>query len=472
MGTPQFTPEQMATLQLLFSQNLHNSPIDFGLPQRYNSPYIMEDLDEGVYEQMAKRGHGEGSVFFNEKRQRWQAAVSLGYREDGSRNRKILSADTESEIWQAYNQFMGNGVALKPQTMQEVQSEQVTFEECYNKYLLSIEGQGSERAFSGKVLLSKPIIAELGHYKLQELTEDIMRRYVNSWTSKTYTKGKKTSLYSQQYIGKIYVNLKCVLKYAKKNKWILENPMEDIAKPDAKKFVEDEEKALTPEEINLILTALTDKPMLKTLVLVMAYTGIRPGEAEALRFSDFDIKNKTISIKRALSESKQADITTKKTMGAVPIIKMLKNERGTKKEYARRVLCVSDNVLTAVLEWEQTVNKNQKLVAMKKENGTEEFMFVKPSDGKLGLPFYYGDEYKKELKRNGLDGGIYRLYRFRHTYCTRLFKVHKLDPKTVQLMMGDNSMDMVMRVYNSVNKGDILSASGDFATEMDTALGA
>lgn len=270
--------------------------------------------------------------------------------------------------------------------------------------------------------------------------------------------------------NKVYTNLKCVVKYAVKKKLLSENIMEDIDKPVAKKYVEDKNKALTYEEVSMIINSLSNKPMFQTMITIMAYTGIRPGEAYALKFSDFDYDKKTVTIKRTLSERKNADVKMKKTSGAEPLIKMLKNERGSKQEYARRLLKLSDNVLGLVKRWEESIKSNPTLVLKREANGTAEYLFTKPTDGKLGLPFYYGDEYKKELKRHGVDGSYYNMYRFRHTLCTSLFKEYNKDPKTVQLTMGDNSMDMVMRVYNSVDKSDVLAASGAYSNGLDTVL--
>lgn len=469
---PYAIAEDIATVS---AKNVHSSFADIGLQPRYNLTQHITDITDEEMCEMVRQKVGEGSVFYNAPRDCWQVAFSEGYVE-GKRKRKILTAASEDEarrLFHEYNATSGN--VLPYQNAGEIAKvhkiETTTMAQCYDQYLDSIAGQGSDRAFTGKLRLAKSIIADIGHYKMSDLTEDTLQKYLNSWTSKTYTKAGKTSLYSQQHINKVYVNLKCVIKYAKKHKLLTDNLLEDIPKPITKKYVEDTEKALSESEIKMILDALSGKPIFQTMCMIMSYTGIRPGEAAALRFSDFDFSNKTLSVKRALSRAEKADIQNKTVSKSTPFIKELKNERGGKKEYARRVLRVSDNVLGAVRKWRDHMNGDKKLLTKMKANGTEGFMFVKPRDGKLGLPDYYLNEYKKELERKGVDGGVYNLYRFRHTFCTRLFKIHKLDPKIVQFMMGDNSMDMVMRVYNSVNKEDIIAASANFSESMDVVLG-
>src|SRR3954453_16681062 len=46
---------------------------------------------------MTKRGQGEGSLFWNEERQRWPAMASLGYDAAGKRVRKVGYGRTKTE---------------------------------------------------------------------------------------------------------------------------------------------------------------------------------------------------------------------------------------------------------------------------------------------------------------------------------------------------------------------------------------
>ena len=45
-----------------------------------------------------KRGNGEGSIFFSEKQQKWVGQVVVGYKPDGSINRKTLTGKTRKEV--------------------------------------------------------------------------------------------------------------------------------------------------------------------------------------------------------------------------------------------------------------------------------------------------------------------------------------------------------------------------------------
>jgi hypothetical protein len=46
---------------------------------------------------MVKRGHGEGTLYWHEERQRWAVMASLGYDASGKRVRKIAYGRTKTE---------------------------------------------------------------------------------------------------------------------------------------------------------------------------------------------------------------------------------------------------------------------------------------------------------------------------------------------------------------------------------------
>jgi integrase len=200
------------------------------------------------------------------------------------------------------------------------------------------------------------------------------------------------------------------------------------------------------------------------LALVMSISGIRPGEAFALKHSDFSFADKTVSISRALSFESDIDIETKTSSNSKPLIKELKNERnGKKNPVARRILAVTDEVLDAVSSLWGSIHADAGQVAKRAEGGYQEYLFTSPRDGVLKRPDYYQQEYGKELRRKGVDSSEFNLYRFRHTFCTRMLRDHKVSPKIVATAMGDSSVDMVMRVYHSVNKDDVLGVSATYA---------
>ena len=55
--------------------------------------------------------------------------------------------------------------------------------------------------------------------------------------------------------------------------------------------------AATREEVQAILTALKGKPVARAAVAVMAFTGVRPGEARGLRWEEWDRAEQHIHVR-------------------------------------------------------------------------------------------------------------------------------------------------------------------------------
>jgi len=60
-------------------------------------------------------------------------------------------------------------------------------------------------------------------------------------------------------------------------------------------------RPLSAEELRAFLTAARDEPEAYPLFLTLAGTGLRPGEAFALQWSDLDLNRREILVERALS---------------------------------------------------------------------------------------------------------------------------------------------------------------------------
>ena len=104
-------------------------------------------------------------------------------------------------------------------------------------------------------------------------------------------------------------------------------------------------------------------------------------------------------------------------------------------------------------------------MALKRINGTEEYLFCGPR-GQFWLYRDYKQDYERLLDSHNIDSQKMFPYRFRHTVCTRLLRQgHSL--KAVQLVMGDNTPDMILRVYANLNKEDVFKAGDKLAEELD-----
>lgn len=454
-------------------------PIDLEGNQRYHAPYLIEteELNNEEWNIMVKNGIKELTPYWNESRKKWCLALSLGYGENHKRIRKVITANTKNELWIKYGEFQFSNTALPIEDISNVARNtkaDMLFKDYIIKYLDEVKGETSSRTYDSKINLARHIINGIGKYKMSELNVHILKKFINGLTEKNYEKGKKTHYFSQSTINKIYDVLHGIIKDAsdEEGDGILQKDyMRNIKKPRSKQHKDKEEQALSKDELKKISDVIKDNKMISTWVHIMMYTGARPSEALALKFSDIDYKNSVIKINKTLSQEQDHDVASQKRKGAPkPIITNLKNDHGRSKvDYQTRELKVSKNLLDITKEWENYVKSNTKLMKMKNDNGTEEYMFC-GSKGQLWLYRNYRQAYGRILERVGLDISEFNPYRFRHNFCTECLR-KGIDVKTVQCLMGDNTPDMVLKVYANMNKDDVFKGSKILSEHIDKILG-
>lgn len=104
-------------------------------------------------------------------------------------------------------------------------------------------------------------------------------------------------------------------------------------------------------------------------------------------------------------------------------------------------------------------------MSARRQKGTEDFVFTGPN-GDLRVYEDYTQRYNRLLRKSKIDPSKINPYRFRHTACTGLLK-SGIDIKRVQLIMGDNTPDMILKVYANMDKESVLQASEVLSDRME-----
>jgi integrase len=354
-------------------------------------------------------------------------------------------------------------------------NKDMLFKDYFMQYLKSLDGSTRSRAYANKLATASHIIEGLGSYKMSEINKTVLMKFMNGFTQKTYISGKnkKPQYYSQSMINKVYTLLRAAIKEAASEdgeQLLRTNFMANIKKPQSNRLAS-EPKPLTDNEINMISSIVKEIKIINVWIHILIYTGVRPSEALALKWSDVDYESKTIKIQRTLSYNDFINPDTlKRIKPREPIITNIKNEKqGNRINYQRRTLKVGDKILNILKDWGKTVKGDKQMMRLKRKNGTEDYIFSSPS-GKLWLYQDYKQVYQRLLSKHGLSVSEYNPYRFRHNCCTRLFRLN-INIKTIQMIMGDNTSDMVLRVYANLEKDDVLKGSAHYSESLDTALG-
>jgi len=477
------------------SQNT-NLPIDFSGKRRSNQTHsiLIEDITESEWDNMKKTGKKEHTPYFDNQKQRWCIALSLGKNEDGKRIRKIISGVTQAELWDTYREYLAEQKEVAPVAVDAPiakeglteklgiptykRNQDILFSERYMEFLAGLESTMVNRTFGGYVHTSKYIVEQLGHLKMYELNKKVVQKFLNDLINLKYASHGSDipdTYYSQSRITLTYDLLHRFIQECSDddsgNAILEKNFMSGMKKPRTKALKGEEVVPYTADEVNSILDAIKSNKKIYCWIMIMATTGVRPGEALALKYSDIDYQNKTIDITRTLGKEADYDLETHKRISPYrAIIKDLKNENGrnSKVNFQCRTLKVSQAVLDSIKEFETETNGNAVLVANKERLKTSSFLFTGPK-GDLRIYEDYRRDYIRLLGKADLPTAGMNPYRFRHTVCTDLLR-RKVDLKTVQMIMGDNTPDMILRVYANLEKKDLLLATEDLANRMDDIL--
>ena len=174
------------------------------------------------------------------------------------------------------------------------------------------------------------------------------------------------------------------------------------------------------------------------ILLFMAGTGCRIGEASGIRWEDVDFTNRTISVNHSLANKfhgsvKDLMVQQPKTKKSVRVIPMLDEvEALLKEEYGRQK---AEGFCKAEVD------------------GYSGFVFSH-SGGSLYTSYYLCDILKKVVKVANAEPGAVRLpsispHILRHTFCTRLCE-NVRNVKVIQNIMGHSSIVMTMDVYTDL----------------------
>ncbi len=125
----------------------------------------------------------------------------------------------------------------------------------------------------------------------------------------------------------------------------------------------------------------------------------------------------------------------------------------TKTPYSVRKIPVDSEVLKVLKEWQDFIKSDKRYEKARKC----EYVFPSTRGGLIGSTGL-SVKFRKAMQQAGLHGRGYELYTFRHTFCTNLIK-QGVDIPTVQRLMGDNTTDVILKIYTSVEERDLVSAT-------------
>lgn len=292
----------------------------------------------------------------------------------------------------------------------DILSLDLTFSELAKEWLIISKKKHAPKTYQmyeGNVRFVNELF---GDVKIKSIKTIHVQRYINTLDG-SYSK-----------INKRYLAIRSVMNYAVKMKLALVNPCIGVELPKKSKTEFD---TWTSEDIRYFLSCLErDNSKWYAPMCIMLTTGMRPGEACGLKYSDFSKDNMALYVRRGM----QNDGTTGDT----------KNNQSKRKVIITNKLC---STLDKQREWQKEMSKE-----FKDEYIPSAFICTHEL-GQVIRPDVLGKAFRKLIKRYGMP--VIRPYDCRHTFATLMLK-NGVNPKIVSEMLGHKSIEETLNTYSHV----------------------
>lgn len=363
---------------------------------------------------MAIKGSGEGTIFFNKQRKKWNAQYKEYDVKTGTIKPRTKSFNSEDEA----RKYLSTVMYQKENPLYIKHNGIPICEILKSNLKLKLETNQISSAQYGRVLKTINSLEKtaLGKKNIDDITSEELQTYLNS-----------LKYLSNSMIEKAHQQLNQAFRTAMNKGYIIQNPMINVIRPKSDK----ENKivrALTVEEQQNFTNWLLNKPLneckYRNLFLIQMYMGLRVGEASALSTHDIDLKNKKMNIHRTLS----TDANWNVIMG-----------NKTKTYAGMRVLPISDFIYPYIVEQMQIANN---------QTNNDEKLLFKPQNSKYVRRTTINNELQRILKK---EFGITDIstHSLRHTFGTRCIE-SGMAPVVVQRLMGHKDIGVTLNTYTSV----------------------
>lgn len=302
-----------------------------------------------------------------------------------------------------------------------------TYQQVYDLWIKQYEKTVEESTFvKTESLFRNHILPAMGNYKIEQIHVDICQKHVDEWADKL-KKFRKVKSYAAR-----------VLDFAIKRDYIQKNPFAYVEMPvaNSKKPLdaegEESENFYTREQLIEFLSCLEIENNYKayTLFRLLAFSGMRKGEALALTWNDLDFRTNEIRINKALSRGKDNQLYVKSTKtGVARTIKM-------------------DNMTMDVLKKWKEKQKQDYLILGFDTSQPKQLVFSNERNEFLQLTKtrkWILHVQKKYNLNNITTHGL------RHTHCSLLFEAGA-SLKDVQVRLGHSDVQTTLNIYTHVTK--------------------
>ncbi len=241
---------------------------------------------------MAKRGNGEGTIYYSEKLNKWVGQYSAGRKPDGSLNRKSVYGNTRKEVKEKIVTKLSEyqkGIVINKS---DIKVYQLGLELLETKFKTNKIKETSYGTISHS--LNKIKDTELGNTPIQKVTYKTIQDFLNTITN-----------LSNSYIEKIVIQLNSIFDEAINRDYIYKSPMRNVVIPISKQETKKVDAFSIEEQKKLIKRFENSK--YGDMFSIAMFSGMRIGEILALTPNDIDLDNNIIHITKTLSRDKDSN---------------------------------------------------------------------------------------------------------------------------------------------------------------------
>lgn len=373
-------------------------------------------------EKRTRKGNHEGSLV--EKRPGyWELRITI----DGKR--RTFAGKSKTEVRNKSKRAIAdslNGIYVEPNKL-TVQDWLKTW--LFNYARLGIS-QGTYADY--EAVIRKHINPVLGNVKITNLTAAQIQKMINDEMTDKEIDGDTIKGLSPRSCTLILGLLKQALKQAALEGLILRNVAEYVKAP---RKVKKEARYLSKEEAAAVLEAASDDQLLYHLIHLLIGTGMRIGEALALKWDNVDLNEGVLVVKESVRRVKNFNAEGE-LQGSVVITKEPKSKAG------RRSIPLSKWSLDSLKNWKKIQDETLLKIGIR----NPEYVFTT----ELNTQVDYAN-IRKKFKRitDGLGLKDVGFHCLRHTFATRLLEAN-VNIKTAQELLGHSTIAMTMDIYSHV----------------------
>ncbi|WP_314160301.1 site-specific integrase [uncultured Gemella sp.] len=304
-------------------------------------------------------------------------------------------------------------------------TEVTTFKEIYELWYEGYQHTIKESTLLVNQHIFDLLLAKLENMQLKKLTLPYCQKIINNYSKK----------FSLAVLKKIKIYGSMILDYAVKMKVIYSNPMKDVLLPKPKDDItsDDKDKYYSKEELKQFLELVESEQDIKLTAMfrLLAYTGIRKGELQALNWDDIDFTNNMITVNKtlALNTEKKVVVQTPKSKSSIRSISIDEQTANILKRWKlkqrERFLMIGTRI-----------KKHQPCFT---EEVTNSYLYLNFMNANL----------KRICKKNEFK--LIKVHGFRHTHCSLLFE-SGFTIQEVQDRLGHSDLKTTMSIYAHVTE--------------------